>query len=447
VSIYTEDGAVPVKKVVASYKPKEVAYNTAMYPRAGMPNFDFEGQRFVNTYHDPFCTFEPNKDILAETVPYIDKFTEFVKHITGYESGDDQHLLDKLAWIIQRPYRRMPTGTIIYSHTRGSGKDVFMSLVREIVGRQYYMPITLQSIESPHIIMHDKLICVASEVQLQANSRGTIAAASFMGKLKDLITAKTVYVDEKFVQAYSAPIFCNIFILSNFELSSLLESGDRRMDVFHATEEKMDQQRFGALADISNDGIWIEKTKREQIFRDHVIYGLRSALMDRTVDPLFDREEARMNTVKKTLMDSQNPPAVEWMAMNLPPYFTEDVAMMACHFCPMRILPEYVMKLLREHFGPEMKPLYRSGRVIHRMNGAPKLERRSDGVTTIPVLNYNVKSGDSTNKRPVYSLKTVRTANPTDTEIKLMMRKWYEQMLQQYFGNITQLPAQKPDSF
>jgi hypothetical protein len=446
VNIYAEDGSIPVRKIIGTYQPKDVAYNTAMYPRPDMPYFQFENQKFVNTYHDPFATFEPNKDILAETEPYIQRFAEFVRHITGYEDGDAEHLLNKLAWIVQRPYRRLPTGTIIYSHTKGSGKDVFMGLVREIVGRQYYMPITLQSIESPHIIMHDKLVCVASEVQLQANARGTIAAASFMGKLKDVITTKTVYVDEKFVQAYSAPIFCNIFLLSNFELSPVLEPGDRRFDIFHATEEKMDQSRFGTLADVTNDGIWVERSARERIFRDHVIYALRSALLERQVDPLFDRDEARMNAVKSGLMENQNPPSVEWMAMNLPPYFTEEVAMMACHFCPMRIVPEYVMKLLREHLGPAMKPLYRSGRTIHRMNGAPRLERKSDGgLNPVPILNFDVKAADTTARKAVYSLKTVRTANPTDGEMKAQMRRWYEQMLSQYYGNLTQLPAQKPD--
>jgi hypothetical protein len=446
-SIQSDEDHIPLKKVIGSYVPKDVAYNAALYPRADLPYFDFEGLRYVNTYHDPFAAFEPNPDMMQRALPYVQRFSEFARHITGYEEGDDAHLLDKLAWIIQRPYRRMPTGTIIYSHTRGSGKDVFMSLVRELIGRQYYMPITLQSIESDHTMLHDKLICVASEVQLQTNARGTIAAASFMGKLKDIITAKTVYVNEKFVQPYSAPIFTNFFLLSNFELSSILEPGDRRMDVFHAAEEKLDQDRFGALADISNDGIWVERSENDRLFRQHVVYAIRKALAERAVDIVFDRQEARMNTVKATLMESQNPPAIEWMLHNLPPYFTEDIAMMACHFCPMRIHPEYVMKQLREHFGPEIKPLYRTGRVIHRMNGSPRLEMRNDGGgSTVPVINFEVKSSDTTARKAVFIFNSkIHEASPSDSTIKTVMRRWYEKMVQQYYGNITQLPGVKPD--
>lgn len=445
-SITSDDGEIPIRKVVPAYNPKDVAYNAAMYPKSDMPFFEFEGLRYVNTYHDPFAAFDPQPGMMDRVSHYVEKFSEFVSHITGYEDGDAAHLLDKLAWIIQKPYRRLPTGTIIYSHTRGSGKDVFMGLLREIVGRKYYMPITLQSIESPHVMMHDKLICTASEVQLQTNARGTIAAASFMGRLKDIITAKTIYVDEKFVQAYSAPIFTNFFLLSNFELSSILEPGDRRFDVFHATEEKLDQARFGELADLTNDGLWIERSAAENDLRRHAIYAIRMALMQRQVSTVFDRNEAIMNSVKQVLMETQNPPAVEWMQRNLPAFFTEEVAMMACYFCPMKIHPEYVMKQLKEHFGPEMRPIYRNGRVVHRMNGSPKLERRNDGSGgTVPVLNFDQKTSDQTCRRAVYMLGGhLREINPNDGDIRIHLKRWYDKMIQQYYGNVTTLPGQKP---
>lgn len=445
VVIKGDDGDLSVKKVIPAYNPKEVAYNAAMYPKQDMPYFDFEGQRYVNTYHNPFAAFEPQSDLLAEAGAYVETFLQFVKHITGHEEGDDIRLLDKLAWIIQRPYRRLPTGTIIYSHTRGSGKDVFMSLIREIVGRQYYMPITLQSIESNHVMLHDKLVCVASEVQLQTNARGTIAAAAFMGKLKDTITAKTVYVDEKFIQPYSAPIFTNFFLLSNFELSPILEPGDRRFDIFHATEEKLDQERFGRLGDISNDGIWVERTDRDRQLRHHIIYAMRRMLQDRPVDQYFDREEAVMNAVKSALMDNHNPPAIDWMYHNLPAYFTDDIVMMACYFCPMRVHPEYVMKQLKEHFGPALKPMYRSGRVIHRMNGAPVLMKHSESGIAVPKLQFEVKSSE--NRKAVFFFQNkIRETAPSDSVLKAVMRNWYEAMIQKYYGNVAQLPGQKPES-
>jgi hypothetical protein len=440
--IHGEDGDIPVKKVIPAYLPKAVGYNAAMYPKSDMPFFEFEGSRYVNTYHDSFAAFEPSPDMLQRAKPYIEKFARFVKHITGHQDGDDAYLLDKLAWILQKPYRRLPTATIIYSHTRGSGKDVFMSLVRELVGRQYYMPIDLQSIESPHIMLHDKIVCTASEVQLQTNARGTIAAASFMGKLKDKVTAKNVYVDEKFVQPYSAPLFANFFLLSNFELSSILEPGDRRMDVFHAAEAKLDQEVFGDLADIGNDGIWLERTGQDSLFRKHVIYAIRRALLERQVDAHFDRQEAQMNSVKQELMQYQNPPAIEWMINNLPPHFTEDVAMMACFFCPMRVHPEYVMKQLKEHLGPAMLNVHRNGQ-IYRMNGAPKLETRSDAGKPQPVLNFMIDSGS---RKAVYVFKnSTRDANPSDPSLRLELRKWYETMMAKFYGNTGTLPGNKPD--
>lgn len=442
ISIVTDDDVIPVKKVIQSYAPKEVACNAAMYPRKNMPYFEFEGRRFVNTYYDPFAAFEPNKDMFDRARSFVDKFVEFTRHITGYEDGDDSRLIDKLAWIVQKPYRKLPTGTIIYSHVRGSGKDVFMGLVRELVGRQYYMPISLMSIESRHAAFHEKLVCVASEVQLQTNARGNVAAAAFMGQIKDKITAKTVTVEPKFQMPFSAPSFTNFWVLSNFELSSLLEPGDRRWDVFHATEEKLDQSRFGDLADVGNDGVWLDRGAEDQYFRRHIIYAIRQMLMERVVDPYYDRSEAAMNAVKAALMEQQNPPTMDWMYQNLPPYFTEDVVQVACLFCPTRAHPEFIMKQLREHFGPRLEPLYRSGRVAFRLSKAPRLEVKSDGGAPIPVLNFDVKSAEY--RKPVLTFnRTPRDANPSDTSVRAEMEKWYHNMRSKYFGNPVNLPNQK----
>jgi hypothetical protein len=446
-SIHSDEGPIPVKKVIGAYKPKEVAYNAAMYPKSDMPYFDYEGQRYVNTYHDHFSAFEPNPELYELALPFVKIFSDLANHIVGYNQGDHKHLLDKIAWIIQKPYRRLPTGTIIYSHTRGSGKDIFMGILRELVGRKYYMPINLKTIENSHTDIHDKIICTASEVQLQTNARGNIAAANFMGQLKDIITTKSVYINEKFVQPYSAPIFTNIFLLSNFELSSIIEPGDRRMDIFHAAEEKLDQAQFGDLADITNDGIWVERSSRDRELRTHIIYAIRKALLDRNIESTFDREEAKLNDVKQLMLENQHPPVVDWMMKNLPPYFTEDIVMMACHFCPVRSSPEYILKQLKEHFGAQLKNLRRNN-TIYRMNGSPRLEKRSDNsVGTVHIINFETRSADPTCRRSVFYFDTsLRDSAPTDATLKTIMKKWYDQMIATHYNNVITLPGAKPDA-
>lgn len=214
------------------------------------------------------------------------------------------------------------------------------------------------------------------------------------------------------------------------------------MDVFHAAEEKMDQNKFGDLADIGNDGIWVERGGQDSALRKHIVYSIRRALLERQVAPHFDRQEAQMNSVKQELMQYQNPPAIEWMIANLPSYFTEDVAMMACFFCPMRVHPEYVMKQLKEHLGPTMVNVYR-GTQIYRMNGAPKLESRSDSGKAQPVLNFNVESA---HRKPVYYFRSsIREATASDPALRLELRKWYDAMVTKYYGNTGTLPGAKPD--
>lgn len=443
--ISSDDGPVSVKKTLPAYKPKDIAYSDAMYPRQEMPFFDFEGRRYVNTYADPFAGFEPDESMLRQAEAYVERFHHLVRHITGHRDTDETHLLDKLAWIVQKPYRKLPTGTIIYSRTRGSGKDVFMSLIREIVGRRYYMPITLQSIEDTHTPMHDKIICTASEVQLQTNARGNIAAASFMGLLKDKITQQKTYVNEKFVQPYSAPWFVNFFVLSNFELSTLIEPQDRRWDVFHATEEKLDQAMFGELADVGNDGVWIERDAAQNLFRKHIIYALRLSLKNRAVDAHFDRREALDNAVKQAMLEQHNHPAIEWMMQNLPPHFTEDVLMMACHFCPHHIRPEYVLRSMKEHLGPQIATLSRPGQgYAFKLGNAPVYEIVSDGVGRMPKLRFE----GSTAKRNVFFITNKpRAAGINESQMRLEMKQWYLEKLNTYYakgGDPSKLPGAMP---
>jgi len=440
-TISADDGDIPIRKVIASYEPKEVAYSAAMYPKQDMPFFEYEGQTYVNTYHNPFAAFEPNPELLHAAGQFVKVFEDYVLHITGGIVEDAEYLRQKLAWIVQKPYRRLPTATIIYSHTRGSGKDIFMSLFREVIGRSYYAPISIQTLESQFNNFHDKILCVASEVQQQANARGTIAAANFMGRIKDLVTTKTIAVNEKFQQPYNAPIFTNFVLLSNFELSSLIEPSDRRFDVFHATEDKLDQEKFGALADVTNDGIWLDRAASQRELRKHVIYAIRDYLLNIDINLEFDREEARLNQVKIELIEHQAPPALQWLYANLPAYFTEEVIMMACHFCPVKTTPEYVLKQLKEYFAADLRPVYRSAGYMHRISGAPEIVRRDD-----LQFNSHMIFLDFSNKnklrRPIYRFHSV-TPNevPGDDLMKAVMKRWYDNMAVQFYGPLQKLPG------
>src|SRR6185312_11129944 len=160
----------------------------------------------------------------------------------------------------------------------------------------------------------------------------------------------------------------------------------------------------------------------------------------------FDREEAAVNQVKAALMAEQNPPAIEWLMQNLPPYFTDEVAMMATFFCPMRVHPEYVMKQLKEHYGPQMHTL-KKGRVAFRLNGAPRFEMKSDGSGgRMPYLMFDVRTSDTSSRRGVYYFEhKTRDASPTEQQLRFDLTKWYEAMVVKYYGNVSVLPGQKPD--
>lgn len=442
-NIEVPDGDVPIRKIIPSYEPKDVAYNAAMYPRSDMPFFSYEGQTYVNTYYDQFASFEPSDEMMARAAPFIDLYKQFTLHIVGGNEADAEYLTRKLAWIVQKPYRRLPTATMIYSFTRGSGKDIFMSLFREVIGRKYFLPMSIDSLNNPHFAFHDKIVCVASEVQQQANARGTIATSGFMGRIKDLITAKDVSVNEKFQQPFTAPLFAQFFLLSNYEPASYVEPSDRRFDVFHATEEKLHQPTFGVLADITNDGIWLDRSASDRLLRQHVIFSLRDHLLNIEVAPDFDRQEARINEVKLELFEQQAPPAMVWLYENLPLFFTEEVVILAAHFCPHRIVPEYALRHLKEYYAANIRPIYRESKQIFRISGAPVIELRDNGGKSMPVLSFT--SANNKTRKPVlhFANKGNLPAPPGEAWIKADLKRWYDGMMAKYHGNLMKLPGQE----
>ena len=118
---------------------------------------------------------------------------------------------------------------------------------------------------------------------------------------------------------------------------------------------------------------------------------------------------------------------------------------MACHFCPLKLSPEYVMKNLKEHYGSQMRSLYRSGRTIYRLNGSPRYEVRESGTGRVPTLVVDVPTSDTKARKPIYTFAKITDTNPTDSVIRANIAKWFATMSARYYGNTTVLPNQKPD--
>ena len=146
----------------------------------------------------------------------------------------------------------------------------------------------------------------------------------------------------------------------------------------------------------------------------------------------MDREEAHINEVKQEIIDVQSPPAIGWLLENLPPYFTEEVLMAACLFCPFHIRVEYVVKSLREHLGVDLV-IHNRGNTSYRMNGAPKYSIRSDGNQRIGVLDF---APDTSYRKLVYCIRSKpKPVNVGDTDLRRMFRTWYEDHTMRFYSS------------
>ena len=116
--------------------------------------------------------------------------------------------------------------------------------------------------------------------------------------------------------------------------------------------------------------------------------------------------------------------------------------MMACHFCPYHIRPEYAVRSLKDHLGPTFATLSRPGQgYALKLGGAPVYEIVSDGSNRVPRLRFDA----STLKRSVYYMTDrPREADLTESRIKQSLRNWYIAKTNDYHsraGDPSKLPG------
>lgn len=150
-------------------------------------------------------------------------------HIRNLTGGDDdcyEYFLNYLAYLFQYTGSRCNVG-LVFKSTQGTGKSSFFDwLGKNILGREYY----LTTADADHVVgrftdMKNKILVVLEE----ANGKDTFAASN---KLKNILTAPTIRVEQKGVDAYDIDNYSHLIFLTNNETPVKIEEGDRRFVVF-----------------------------------------------------------------------------------------------------------------------------------------------------------------------------------------------------------------------
>ena len=144
-----------------------------------------------------------------------------------------EHLLWFRRWLaypLQRPGTKLFSCVLVWSHLGGTGKNLLAEALLPIYG--HHNCATVQSddlLSGFNSWAEGKQFVIGDEITLD-DKRHT------SGKLKSMITKRTLRINRKGIEAYEIPDCTNYYFTSNDPVAIILDQGERRTFVLHAPE-------------------------------------------------------------------------------------------------------------------------------------------------------------------------------------------------------------------
>ncbi len=152
-------------------------------------------------------------------------------------SNNDERMFDYIqkwvAHIVQKPYEKTKTALIVIG-SQGVGKDTYFNFVGDLLGKQYF-----HNTSSPENDIFGRfnggteqsILIKFEEANFQTNKNNA-------DQLKSLITSDTRNFEYKGKKPINLDSFSNIVMTTNHEVPVVLEEGERRFVITHASNEK-----------------------------------------------------------------------------------------------------------------------------------------------------------------------------------------------------------------
>jgi phage/plasmid-associated DNA primase len=161
--------------------------------------------------------------------------------------GSDEKYVAVMDWmssIVQQKPERGPQTALVIIGKKGTGKNVFCEVLRQIIGDEHYCEV--QSTE--HLLgkfsaesIKNKLVTVADEAFWAGNK-------SQEGMLKARITNRYLTIEEKFMPQYKIENFNNLIVLSNEKWVVPVTADERRFLILEiGNDNRNDNNYFGKL--------------------------------------------------------------------------------------------------------------------------------------------------------------------------------------------------------
>lgn len=175
---------------------------------------------------------------------------ELISFLCNGDADATHWLTCWLAYPLQHMGSKMDTAVLLHSSMEGSGKSLFFSDIMGQVYGQYGATVGQAQLESSWTVWQSgKMYAVFEEVVSRDQRYNQV------GKIKHMITGKTVRMESKFVNGWEESNHMNAVFLSNEILPWPISENDRRMLVMWP-EKTLPVDRQKALgAELAGDGV------------------------------------------------------------------------------------------------------------------------------------------------------------------------------------------------
>ncbi len=155
-----------------------------------------------------------------------------------------------LAYPLQNLGAKMDTSVLLHSVMEGSGKSLLLSDIMRMIYGEYGATVGQSQLESSWSIWQsNKLYGVFEEVVSRDQRFNQV------GKIKHMITGKTVRIESKFMNGWEEANYMNAVFLSNEMMPWPISENDRRMFVIWPKETLTESVQRAVSRELNNQGV------------------------------------------------------------------------------------------------------------------------------------------------------------------------------------------------
>lgn len=198
---------------------------------------------YINTFEG--LPLEPVRDDAA-----CENLRWLIAFLCNHDEASLEWLTKWLAYPLQHMGAKMDTAVLMHSVMEGSGKSLFFADTMGQLYGQYAATVGQTQLESSFNAWQSRKLWAVFEEVVSRDQR-----YNQVGKIKHMITGKTVRMESKFINGWEEANHMNAVFLSNEILPWPISDSDRRMLVMWAQETLPAERQKAIGAELANDGV------------------------------------------------------------------------------------------------------------------------------------------------------------------------------------------------